>query len=208
MKDHVKIKDVSSYYERLKQYSTRGCSLRIRSRTYSYSKRYLFRQDGVTLIELIITIVVLGIALSALVSALSTGIANSSLPLLESKALELGQAYLDEIQAMRFDENSDIGGGQLAAAAIACNAANFSDGETRALYDDVDDYHNLNDAPPILIDSTINMSKYAGYGVTAQVVCAGTELGLANNNLAKRITLTITLPNNSSRSIAFYRGNF
>lgn len=166
----------------------------------------LSRSTGVTLVELVITIVVIGIAMSALISSLSTGIANSSTPLWEGKALELSQAYLDEIQAMKFDENSAVGGGVLSS--VECNAANFNDGETRALYDDVDDYHGLTDSPPVLIDSTISMAEYTNYSVSVQVSCAGGDLGLSNTDSAKRITVIVTVPGGESRSVAFFKGNF
>lgn len=166
------------------------------------------RQSGVTLIELVITIVVVGIAMSALISSLSTGIANSASPLWEGKALELSQAYLDEIIAMKYDENTPSGGSDLANASVSCTAAGFNDGESRALFDDVDDYHNLSDSPPVLIDSTIDMSEYANYSVDVQVACAGTEVGLNNDESAKRIRVTVTVPGGESRSVAIYKGNF
>jgi MSHA pilin protein MshD len=166
------------------------------------------RQSGVTLIELIITIVVIGIAMSALVSSLSTGIANSSTPLWEGKALELSQAYLDEIQAMKFDEDTALGGGELSGASVHCTVASFDDSEVRSLFDDVDDYHNLTDAPPQLIDSAINMDEYANYSVSVQVACAGTDLGLVNNSSAKRITVLVSVPGGELRSVSFYKGNF
>jgi MSHA pilin protein MshD len=166
------------------------------------------RQNGVTLIELVITIVVIGIAMSGLISALSTGIVNSSTPLWESKALALSQAYLDEIQAMRFDEQTPIGGGELANASVNCTAAAFDDSEARDSFDDVDDYHGLSDAPPGLIEAGINMAEYANYEVTVQVACAGTDLGLSDDALAKRITVSVTVPGGESRSVAIYKGNF
>jgi MSHA pilin protein MshD len=172
------------------------------------SSHHTSRQNGVTLIELIITIVVIGIAMSGLISALSTGIVNSSTPLWESKALELSQAYLDEIQAMRFDEDTATGGGQMDNASVSCTAAAFDDSEARALFDDVDDYHDLTDAPPELIEAAIDMAEYVNYEVTVQVACAGTDLGLNNNALAKRITVTVEVPGGETRSVAIYKGNF
>jgi MSHA pilin protein MshD len=147
--------------------------------------------------------------MSGLISALSTGIVNSSTPLWESKALELSQAYLDEIQAMRFDEQTPVGGDDLANALVNCTAAAFIDaGEARATFDDVDDYHDLTDAPPELIEAGINMAEYANYEVTIQVACAGTDLGLSNDALAKRITVTVEVPGGETRSVAIYKGNF
>lgn len=164
------------------------------------------RQRGVTLVELIITIVIIGIAMSALVSALTTGISRSAQPMLEGKALELSQAYLDEIQAMRFDDQSPIGGGAVLAASSPCTIT--AEGQTRALFDDVDDYNGINDTPPVLIESSIDMSAYANYQVLVSVGCAGTELGLAANELAKRINVTVVLPSGESRDVAIYKGNF
>ena len=51
--------------------------------------------QGVTLIELIITIVILGITLASIMSILSSGFSRSADPLWQSKAVELMQAYMD-----------------------------------------------------------------------------------------------------------------
>ena len=170
------------------------------------------RQLGLTLIELVITIVVLGIALSALVSALATGIGRSAQPMWEGKALELSQAYLDEILAKKFDDQTPLGGGQVLAAANPCTASN--EGQARSFFDDVDDYHGITDLPPTLIDSSMDMARYNNYQVDVSVVCAGTQLGASNTNLwtdtslAKRITVSISVPSGEVRSVTVYKGNF
>ena len=163
-------------------------------------------QSGVTLIELIITIVVMGIALAALVSSLSVGIGRSAQPMWEGKALELSQAYLDEILAMAFDDQTPVGGDEVLAGQNPCTFSD--DGQSRELYDDVDDYHGVSDAPPVLIDSTIDMSRYANYQVDISVACAGTDLGLDSNDMAKRITVTVSVPSGETRSVAIYKGNY
>ena len=180
-------------------------SLKNKSRSASLSHTAM-RQKGVTLIELIITIVIIGIAMSALVSALTTGISRSAQPMLEGKALELSQAYLDEIQAMRFDDQSPIGGGAVLAASNPCTMSN--EGQARTVFDDVDDYNGVNDSPPVLIESGIDMSAYANYRVMVSVACAGSELSLSSNALAKRINVTVVLPSGESRDVAIYKGNF
>lgn len=173
---------------------------------HAYHNSFKSYQTGVTLIELIITIVILGIALSALVSALSQGISQSATPIWESKALELQQAYLDEILGMGFDDATPAGGGEVLAASAPCTLSN--EGQTRSQFDDVDDYHNVTDSPPALIESSIDMSQYAQYQASISVACAGTELGLSENRLAKRITVTIRVPSGETRSVAVYKGNF
>jgi MSHA pilin protein MshD len=166
----------------------------------------LKNQAGVTLVELIITIVVLGIAMSALLSALSTGISRSSQPLLEAKALELAQAYLDEIQAMKFDDQSPVGGGAVLVSDNPCTLSN--EGQSRSMFDDVDDYHGLIDSPPALIETSIDMNAYVGYQVSIEVTCAGTELGLSANELAKSIQVGIGMPSGEIRFVTIYKGNF
>lgn len=162
-----------------------------------------FKQTGTTLVELVITIVVLGIALAALSSALSGGISRGATPGWESKALELSQAYADEILAMKFDGSQSSGGGPLSVACVIS-----SDGQSRANFDDVDDYNGLSDAPPQLITSTVDMAQYANYRVDISVSCAGTELGFADNRYAKRISIRVYAPAGDSRLISVYRGNF
>lgn len=161
------------------------------------------KQMGVTLIELVITIVVLGIALSAMISSLSTGIAQSANPLWESRSLELTQAYLDEILAMKFDGTQSAGGG-----VITGGCAISDDGQLRREFDDIDDYNGLLDAPPVLIESSLDMTTYGEFSVAITVTCSGTELGLVDDSLAKRITITVTVPGGVTRSIAVYKGNF
>jgi MSHA pilin protein MshD len=170
------------------------------------------KQRGLTLIELVITIVVLGIALSALVSALTTGIGRSAQPMWEGKALELTQAYLDEILAKKFDDQTPLGGGQVLLAGNPCTIS--TEGQARLLFDDLDDYNGVADAPPVLIDTGVDMSRYANYQVDITVVCAGTQLGVTNaslltdNTLAKRITVSVSVPSGEVRSVSVYKGNF
>ncbi|MFY0639631.1 MAG: prepilin-type N-terminal cleavage/methylation domain-containing protein [Bermanella sp.] len=164
------------------------------------------RQKGVTLIELIITIVVLGIALSALVTSLSSAISRSSTPFWEGQALELTQAYLDEILSMKFDDASPSGGGKVETTDNPCVLSN--EGQARDNFDDVDDYENVIDSPPTLIDTTIDMSEYQNYSVSIRVQCAGLDLGLSDNELAKRISVSVTVPSGDNRTVSVYRGNF
>lgn len=77
------------------------------------------------------------------------GLSRSADTLLEVRAVALGQSYLDEILSKRFDEESQANGippcRSLGGGPRPCtDEGSFgSDGETRATYDDVDDYHGL-----------------------------------------------------------------
>ena len=113
------------------------------------------KQQGVTLVELIAVIVILSIALIGVTAAISGGISRSADVMLETRAVALAQSYLDEILSRRFDEHSsargippcrtnctdeidfgpDLGG--------TCGVS--SNRECRENYDDVDDYHGLDE---------------------------------------------------------------
>jgi MSHA pilin protein MshD len=86
------------------------------------------RQSGFTLIEIIVTIVVLSVAATAIMSMFTNTIRTSADPMIQQQALSIAEAYMEEIMSKPFN---DPGGG---------------DGETaRSSFDDVDDYNSLND---------------------------------------------------------------
>src|SRR5690606_31444683 len=65
---------------------------------------------GFTLVEMIVTIVILAIALVGVSNMVSLGAANSADTRLDTRAIALGESYLDEILGRRFDERSAASG--------------------------------------------------------------------------------------------------
>lgn len=115
---------------------------------------------GLSLIEMIFTILILALALAGIANSLSGGMARSSDTLREIQAVALAQSYLDEIVGKRFDEGNRPSGippcrGTLPdGAPRRCSEESGvppprlfgPDGtETRATYDDVDDYDGLSE---------------------------------------------------------------
>lgn len=106
--------------------------------------------QGFTLIEIVITIVILGAVAGIMVPFLNA-ITHSPDPVIRERAISLGQAMMDEIMAKRWDENTPMGGGPLntdesARGTIAATpVANLGvdAGENRTTYDDVDDYRSM-----------------------------------------------------------------
>ncbi len=158
-------------------------------------------QNGITLIELVISIVVLGIALTAIVSAISTSVGRSSGVLLQDRMIELSQAYMDEILGKRFDEDTPIGG----YPPVTNCSINTEEGN-RANYDDVDDYNGLNEVPTS--QTTANFANYSDYRVAVSVACAGTDIGLSADKWAKRIQVNIAAPTGQVMVFTAYKGNY
>jgi MSHA pilin protein MshD len=169
------------------------------------------RSAGATLVELIITIVIMAIVLVTIASTLSYSAGRSADLLFQVKMVELGQAYLEEILTKRFDENSPAGGVPACApATVACGAVGV-EGETRILFDDVDDYNGLNESPPLDPDGNVRQ-QYVGYRVVVAVSYVTPALqaayGLDGVTDAKYIQVTVSAPTGNPLVFAAYKGNF
>ena len=91
--------------------------------------------QGLTLVELTISIVIISIAVTGTLLAVSTTGRHSAEPMIERQASAVGQAYLEEILLKPFyDPDLGAGGG-------SCPASEAS----RTLYDNVCDYTGLDD---------------------------------------------------------------
>ena len=159
-------------------------------------------QSGATLIELVMTIVIIGVAVAGVVGSFSLVSGRSANSLFQTRAVELGQFYMDEILAQKYDEATPVGG----VPPVSGCTINAEEGSNRSAYDDVDDYDAINSAPPQTADGT-SLSGYDGFEVSVSVVCAGGEVGLPASD-AKRIDLSITGPADSEFSLSAYRANF
>jgi MSHA pilin protein MshD len=132
---------------------------------------------------------------------------NSVSPLFQVKAAELGQAYLEEISLKRFDEFSPIGNGLRCDEDPVTSCGPISTEEaSRVLFDDVDDYHNLNDNPPEDAFGNVR-SGFNSFTVNVAVSYAGTDQGLTSSHL-KKIQVTVISPENDQIIFTQYKSNF
>ena len=177
-----------------------------------------YRQQGVTLIELVTGIVVLAIALTLITSILSPLFVRSTDPWHQVRAAELGQSLMNEILARSFDEQSDRSGGllrcnELSLGAPPCSSeSNFGpDGtETRLVFNDVDDFHGFGVTGDAIISNILAAelsALYRNYRAEVTVYYAGDELGL-DPQAAKRIIVTLITPTESRIEFSAYKGNW
>ena len=159
-------------------------------------------QKGATLVELVITIVIISVAIAGVVGAFALISGRSADPLNQTRAVALAQIYMDEILSRRYDENTPVGG---FPREPGCTI-NTEEG-SRADYDDVDDYNEITDAVPENAEGTGLAADYAGFQVSVAIECAGDEIGLAADE-AKRIDLTITDPSGQGYDFSAYRANY
>jgi len=165
------------------------------------------RQAGLTLVELVMVIVIIAIAIAGVVGAFSLLVGRSADPLNQVRAVSLAQLYMDAILTRNYDESTLVGGGKVDVEDVDCAMPGPDDGETRATFDDADDYHGLADSPPKDYEG-VDLPGYGGFSVRVAVACAGSEVDVANDEDAKRIDITITDPSGQDWRFTAYRGNF
>ena len=159
-------------------------------------------ERGATLVELVITIVIISVAIAGTVGAFSLIAGRSADPLNQTRAVALAQIYMDEILGRRYDEATPVGG---VPKASGCNVS--TEEADRADYDDVDDYNAITDAPPENAEGDSLGADYDNFRISVSIQCAGAEVGLAGDD-AKRIDLAITDPIGQIYSFSVYRANY
>jgi len=182
------------------------------------------RQTGVTLVEMVVVIVILAIALTAVTQMIGQNTISGATTYDETKAIELAQSYLGEIKAKRYDENSPVGGvppcddvsGGNACTANADVALGPDSGESsRTTFDDIDDYDDLDEGSGSVGDSALldaegnTRTGYENFRVQVQVTYSGNVAPRSGDLTdAKKIVLTITQPNGEALDFTAHRGNY
>ncbi|NOH64587.1 type II secretion system protein [Vibrio sp. RE88] len=185
--------------------------------------RQAAKHNGFSLLEMVIVIVLIGIAISGVSIALFPKGKQSAEQVSSVKAAELGRAVLDEVLGRNFDQNSGPNGGLPECVIVAAvgrdlctDAASLGpdSGETsKTLYNDVDDFDGLNGAVQDVLGADIS-AEYQGYNVAIIVFyeqdVSGTMQGIESSTMThyKRITVTITDRQGNTYPFAATKGNF
>jgi len=112
--------------------------------------------------------------------------------MLRIKALERGQAMMENVLSRKFDESTPTGG----VPACDSTAGDPCSGIVADLeYDDVGDFNGFNDTTDAL------------YPVSISVVDAGADLGLVADR-ARRITVVVSMPDGNTLTLSAYKVNF
>lgn len=143
-------------------------------------------QRGVTLIELVVSIVIVAIAASAVLGVLSRSAGRSADAMIMAQAVSIAEAYLEEISLKAYADPDGV------------------DGETsRVDFDDVDDYNGLVDAGAHNQFGAA-IAALSRYTVSVTV---GSSAALANvpSGDALRIDVRVTYSPNVTVALSGYR---
>ncbi len=144
-------------------------------------------QAGVTLIELVVSIVVLSVAITGIMMVMTQTVASSADPMLRDQATAIAKSYMEEILSQPL---TDPDGGELNGPEA---------GETRATYDDVWDYHNLNNNSGALDQSGGAVTGLNSYNIA--VTITSTTAGPGAGSPASRISIMVTHDGQASINI-------
>ena len=143
-------------------------------------------QAGMTLIEVVISIVVIAIAVGAILGVLARNVGHSADAMVVSQGVSIANAYLEEISLKPF---SDPDG---------------TDGETaRVDFDDVDDYDGLVDTGAVDQFGAL-IPGLDGYTVSVAVGPSSALPGVASGD-ALRIDVRVSFPSIIDYTLTGYR---
>ena len=145
----------------------------------------ILRQTGATLVELIISIIIISIALAGILGLVNLTVVHSADPLVQHQAIAIAESYIEEVALLAITDPDGT------------NA-----GETRSSYDNIDDYHGLSDngAHDQLGDAITGLENYnVTIAINDQIISGVTM---------KAINVTVDRPGSSTINLTAYRANY
>jgi len=140
---------------------------------------------GVTLVELVLYIAVVSVGLAGILLVMNATTRHSADPMIQQQALLIAESYLEEILHKRFRDESP------APASTVCPAPEVAG---RAAYDNVCDYHNLNDSAGAVDQLGNVVTGLTAYNVSVTVTGVtgdATALGPAGNQVTNSGALRV-----------------
>lgn len=140
------------------------------------------RQSGLTLIEMIMFIMIVGIALAAVIGVMNLTTKGSADPLRRKQALMIAEGLLEEVQQAKFtwcDPTSGNAGDDSVRSSADCQVAENWGPEAggERPFDNINDYvraagtaeSRFNNAGGVLVDANGDAMNVAGYSATVSV---------------------------------------
>jgi len=175
---------------------------------------------GFTLIEIVVGIIVLAVSLT-IVSSIFLPQANKTItPMYQIKATALGKRIMDQVLIRYYDDTTASTGGFIRCGETIvgvpvtdCSTKLGLDaGEIRSSpngFNDVDDYQVYCDDDPTTVLGFFT-DEYPGYGLKICVTQAAQKFGgnAGANDVAKRVQVTVYMPNSETITLSSFKGNY
>ncbi|MGB3620430.1 MAG: type II secretion system protein [Ketobacter sp.] len=152
----------------------------------------IVKAAGLTLVELIIAIVIVSVAFVGMMSVYAGLVSRSADPMIYQQSLAIADSFMEEIASKEFP----------ASFSGACPAPP----DDRSEYADVCDYHTYSATD--IEDVAGNDMGLDGYGVSVEVVAAGSDISITDNNDALKVTVTVSHPLGDALVVTSYRTRY
>ena len=168
------------------------------------------RSSGVSLIELVVFIIILGIGLAGAMVFYNTVTQRSVDPLVRKQVLAIATSLLEEIELRGFtycdpDDANVYTATSSGGCATTPEAIGPEAGEVRSQFDNVNDYNGFTMATITDITGS-TVPNLAGYQVTSvSIAPVGLVFGLADNQDALSISVTVTGPSSVGVTLQGFR---
>lgn len=154
-------------------------------------------QRGATLIEIVLFIVIIGIAVGTVLGTLSLAAGRSADPLVRRQALAIAESLLQEIEAQPFGSTDPDGGADTLGP-----EAGESRGSGTSPFDHVNDYHGY--ATTGIVDADGSpVTGLSAYGVAVSVQPQALDNIAAADGLL--VSVTVTGPGGASVTLTGFR---
>jgi len=156
-------------------------------------------QRGATLVELVITIVIISISVGAVIGTMSRMIGHSADPMIEAQAVAIADSYLEEIMLKAYLDPT---------TGTVCPGA---PGGGRSAYDNICDYNGLVDAGALDQSGAAPAGlSLADYTVTVSVAQTATLNNLSGSSQALRVDVNVKYSdaNLADITLSGYRTNY
>ncbi len=186
---------------------------------------------GMTLVEMIIAIVLMGVAMAAFTSFLIPQVRDSAIPHYQSRAAAMSQSLMSQILARGFDDNSSFDGGlvrcgegETGTSQVSCTLSENLGAEETIIstFNDVDDYigcwytqstqtscESGTQYPLSNVLGTSMQEDYRNFRVEIGVTYV-TEAGAVSSGITdyKRVTMTVYAGQAQPMTLSAIRGNY
>ena len=144
------------------------------------------QQSGATLVELLVSIVIVSISAASVLGVLSINVGASADPMQRHQAMAIAESYLEEILLRPMDDPDGV------------------DGEVaRADFDDLDDYHGLSDAGAS-DQFGAPLPGLGNYNVTVNVSTSAALTGVLSSEV-RRIDVSVSRGSDVNYTVSAYR---
>lgn len=143
------------------------------------------QQLGASLIELVITIVIISIALVGILGVVNLSVRHSADPVVQQQAIAIAESYLEEILLLPVTDPDGS-----------------NTGENRATFDNVEDYDGLHDT------GATDQNGNAISGLENYVITVSVSDQIISAVTMKAVTVSVVRTGTQTISLSGYKANF